>query len=128
MYRYQYTSSVVGNRQNPHSRRQPVAKRAENGVDYVVQYMNDQALRDTFHIPASFPAWSGCSGEVYSHYKVQQEASLWIWEVLKMNGIRMLKYTGDTDGVVPFTGTRRWIKKLNWKLLDEWRPWMNPTD
>lgn len=33
-------------------------------------------------------------------------------------------YSGDTDGIVPLIGSRRWMQKLNWKVLAEWRPWM----
>jgi len=37
----------------------------------------------------------------------------------------MLFYSGDTDGIVPLIGSRRWMKKLNWKVLNEWRPWFS---
>lgn len=32
-------------------------------------------------------------------------------------------YTGDTDGSVPFSGSKQWIKNLNWPLLKKYRPW-----
>jgi serine carboxypeptidase-like clade 1 len=43
---------------------------------------------------------------------------------MKDTGIRMLFYSGDTDGAVPLAGTRKWIKDLNWGVKDAWRPWM----
>jgi len=36
----------------------------------------------------------------------------------------MLFYSGDTDGAVPLAGTRKWIKKLNWPIVDKWRQWL----
>jgi serine carboxypeptidase-like clade 2 len=35
----------------------------------------------------------------------------------------MLKFSGDTDGAVPLTGTLNWIHSLNRKVLEEWRPY-----
>jgi carboxypeptidase C (cathepsin A) len=35
----------------------------------------------------------------------------------------MMFYSGDTDGAVPLAGTRKWIKELNWPIIDAWRPW-----
>lgn len=37
--------------------------------------------------------------------------------------MRILKYSGDTDGAVPTYGTKEWIKMLNWDVLEAWRPW-----
>lgn len=39
------------------------------------------------------------------------------------NEVRIMKYSGDTDGAVPTYGTRQWIKGLNWAVEEEWRPW-----
>ena len=43
-------------------------------------------------------------------YNLQDEASLWIYNVL--NGhpdIRMMFYSGDTDGAIPTYGSKMWI-------------------
>jgi len=50
------------------------------------------------------------------------EGSIWIYSLLK-GKYRILKYSGDTDGVVPTYGTRRWIKNLGWTVLEKWRAW-----
>ena len=36
---------------------------------------------------------------------------------------RILKYSGDTDGVVPTWGTIMWINELNWPVKDKWKAW-----
>jgi serine carboxypeptidase-like clade 2 len=50
------------------------------------------------------------------------EGSYWIWEDLR-GKYKMLKYSGDTDGAVPTLGTRQWIAKLGWPIIDNMRPW-----
>ena len=40
----------------------------------------------------------------------------------------MLHYSGDTDGVVPTLGTKNWIRKLAWPIVDKWRPWFADSD
>ncbi len=36
----------------------------------------------------------------------------------------MLKYSGDTDGAVPLTGTMGWIDSMNLPIISEWRPYL----
>jgi serine carboxypeptidase-like clade 2 len=37
----------------------------------------------------------------------------------------MLKYSGDSDGVVPTYGTQMWIKNsLQWPITSPWRSYM----
>lgn len=33
------------------------------------------------------------------------------------------KSSGDHDMLVPFLGTQKWIRSLNYSIIDEWRPW-----
>jgi serine carboxypeptidase-like clade 1 len=37
---------------------------------------------------------------------------------------KILFFSGDTDGAVPTYGSRRWIKKLNPTVIEQWRPWI----
>lgn len=41
--------------------------------------------------------------------------------------IRILFYSGDTDGAVPTYGTKQWIEKLGWKNTTDWMPWITNT-
>lgn len=47
---------------------------------------------------------------------------MWIYPILR-NKIRIMKYSGDTDGAVPTYGTRQWIKMLDWPVTEYWAPW-----
>ncbi|KAG6493170.1 hypothetical protein ZIOFF_048147 [Zingiber officinale] len=42
---------------------------------------------------------------------------------LLQRGYRALVYSGDHDLVIPFLGTRQWIKSLNSSIVDNWRSW-----
>jgi pimeloyl-ACP methyl ester carboxylesterase len=92
--------------------------------DPISDYVNLAELRTALHIPVEYGPWIQCGGGNTLTYHLQQEASTWIYPILKANGIRALFYSGDTDGIVPLAGSRKWFKKLNWKVLKEWRPWM----
>ena len=37
--------------------------------------------------------------------------------------MRVLIFSGDTDGVIPTAGTRQWIKSLGWTKTIKERPW-----
>jgi carboxypeptidase C (cathepsin A) len=67
--------------------------------------------------------WLDCNNYINENYRLQSEGSIWIYPILKANNIKILFYSGDTDGIVPLAGTRKWIKYLNWKTVEEWRPW-----
>lgn len=88
--------------------------------DYVSYYMNLPETRAAFNIPDSVQAYEECSSTL--QYHVQDEASYWIYPILR-NKYRLMFYSGDTDGAVTTYGSKRWIKSLNWPILESWRPW-----
>ena len=91
--------------------------------DAATDYLNILETRKALHIPDTMPAFEQCSDVVGENYHYQNEGSYWIYKILKQNGYKMMHYSGDTDGAVPFQGTRQWIKDLEWKQLQKWRPW-----
>ncbi|XP_074572555.1 serine carboxypeptidase-like 18 isoform X2 [Curcuma longa] len=42
---------------------------------------------------------------------------------LLQRGYRALVYSGDHDLMVPFSGTKQWIKALNFSIAEDWRSW-----
>lgn len=34
-------------------------------------------------------------------------------------------FSGDTDGAVPFLGTRQWVNKLGWEVKKPWTAWVH---
>jgi len=68
--------------------------------------MNKQETRDAFNIPDSVQVYEQCSSTL--DYHVQDEASLWIYPILR-NKYKLMFYSGDTDGAIPTYGTKQWI-------------------
>lgn len=89
-------------------------------------YFNDAEVKTALHLDNFTGPWNQCivkdtaaNGQPWA-YHVQPEASLWIYPILKAAGIRIMFYSGDTDGAVGLAGSRQWIKKLNWPVKKEW--------
>jgi serine carboxypeptidase-like clade 2 len=90
----------------------------------ISDYMNNETLRKSLHVDSNPNAWEQCNGYINENYREQNEASLWIYRVLKyQTDIKMLFFSGDTDGAIPTVGSRKWVQKLGWKVEEEWRPW-----
>lgn len=93
-------------------------------LDSVTPYLNRPEVRAALHIP--FPiTWSGCSNIVYSHYKKEDivASMLPVYRELVAQGLKIWIYSGDVDGVVATSGTRRWIKELNLTIETPWYAW-----
>jgi serine carboxypeptidase-like clade 2 len=91
-----------------------------NFGDPMSDYLNRADVRAALHIPLFVQAWEGCSSNPLFNYPFSREASIWIYTILRPYGYKMMHYSGDTDGVVPTLGTRRWIESLGWPITDSW--------
>ena len=95
---------------------------------FLTDYLNNETVQAALHIPAEYNmTWSMCNGAVGALYQLNATAetspSVWIYPVLKEAGIRMMFYSGDTDGAVSTYGSKLWINKLNFCLAADWRAW-----
>ena len=84
----------------------------------LLDWMNSDEVRKAMHIPDYVQAWDLCKGDI--DYTSEPQASQWIYEELR-GKIKMLHYSGDTDGAVPTVGTQNWIASLGWDTVDEWK-------
>jgi len=90
---------------------------------YLTYYLNQKSVKEALHIPPINLIWKDCTNNIT--YNWQPEASLWIYTVLKTSGsIRMMHYSGDTDGVLPTYGTKNWIESLGWDKIGNYTPWV----
>ncbi|CAE7923916.1 SCPL25, partial [Symbiodinium sp. KB8] len=92
----------------------------------VSHYLNRPEVQSAIHANTTgslhYP-WSDCSSIVhYSRFDLLTSV-LPIYRELLTSGIRMLVFSGDVDGIVPVTGTRSWLNKLDLKTNKSWRPW-----
>ena len=68
-------------------------------------------------------SWGMCSDTVGQHYNIGKKGSYYIYPTLLENKIRILIYSGDTDGAVPVNGTQKWISNLGLEVIKPWRSW-----
>lgn len=89
-------------------------------AEYLSDWMNLNETRKSLHIGDDAPGWEQCNNAVYANYKLTREGSFWIYPVLKANGIRMMFYSGETDGAIPTYATKMWIEDLKYDVVQEW--------
>lgn len=97
----------------------PWMRHVDNGIivgDVLTDYINSDAVRKALNIPADVQAFELCKGDELQ-YHPQPEASKWIYNVLRRK-IKIMFYSGDTDGALPTVGSKNWIKSLNWKRTE----------
>jgi len=85
------------------------------------RYFNDQTVRDQLHIETD-QVWELCTRRI-KYDRGLDTGSQWIYPILKEAGIRVLHYSGNTDGAVPTEGTRAWIRELNWNITSPYQPY-----
>ena len=64
------------------------------------------------------------------NYKMNSNASYWLYPILIKAGLRVWIYSGDIDANVPITGTLRWIQLMKdvngLPVVEPWREWWAP--
>jgi len=86
-------------------------------------YLNRQDVKQAMNVKMDIN-WSLCSESVQNHYTMDMEkGSYWIYPILISKKLKILIYTGDTDGAVPFNGTLAWVRNLGLKITRPWRTW-----
>lgn len=98
----------------------------DKGPDPFEDWVDSQEVLTAWHISeyASKP-FESCSNERTHNftYTNNYDDSQPIYDVMKAAGVRILKYSGDVDGVVATIGTVKWINEQNWDILEAWRPY-----
>ena len=89
----------------------------------VSDYLNRADVRTALNIPTSTQVWETCNSKTLK-YTVGTKGSIWIYPILKAANLKLLFYSGDTDGAVTTYGTRQWIKNsLKWDIKTATTPW-----
>ncbi|KAB1206299.1 Serine carboxypeptidase-like 35 [Morella rubra] len=96
--------------------------------DYVEKYFNREDVQKALHANVtklSYP-YTPCSG-VIQGWRDYSDTVLPVIQNLLNAGLRVWIYSGDTDGRVPVTSTRRSINKMRLKIKAEWRAWFHKS-
>ncbi|PSS26091.1 Serine carboxypeptidase-like [Actinidia chinensis var. chinensis] len=99
-------------------------------VYYVHKYLNLPQVQEALHANVTkLPyTWELCSNLIGT-WTDSPSTMLPIYRRLIASGLlRILLYSGDTDAVVPVSGTRYAIDALNLRVIKPWHPWSDGTD
>ncbi|CAH8271308.1 unnamed protein product [Arabidopsis lyrata] len=87
-------------------------------------WANDENVREALHVvKGSIRKWVRCASYAMP-YNMDIKSSVPYHMNNSIRGYRSLIYNGDHDMVVPFIGTKAWIRSLNYSIIDNWKPWM----
>ncbi|XP_023640933.1 putative serine carboxypeptidase-like 23 isoform X2 [Capsella rubella] len=67
--------------------------------------------------------WTTCNMVLNTNWAESDFSVLPIYKELIATGLRIWVFSGDTDSVVPVTGTRLSLSKLNLPVKTRWYPW-----
>lgn len=78
-------------------------------------------------IPTSVPPYSMCTLNDFE-YERSTTGSYWVYQnLVPLNKYKIVKYSGDSDPAVPYSGTIKWVNKLRSELklgtIRYWKPW-----
>ncbi|TVU45248.1 hypothetical protein EJB05_04727, partial [Eragrostis curvula] len=88
-------------------------------------WANDNATRAALGIKeGTLTEWIRCKEDPSRiPYTYDLPSSIQCHFNVTTSGYRALVYRGDHDLVVPFSGTRAWIRSFNFAIVDDWRAW-----
>ncbi|RYG68167.1 S10 family peptidase [archaeon] len=88
---------------------------AETAMD---AYLADPTVIDALHVKANTPGMT---------YKKTATDLRPLYAQL-ISKYQMLIYSGDTDGCVPYVGTEKWTRGLNFTVTQDWHQWFAQPD
>lgn len=91
---------------------------------YVYAYLNRPEVQKALHANVTNMSydWEPCS-DVIKHWQDSPSTMLPLLKEFMANGLRVWIFSGDTDGRVPVTSTKKSIKKLKLPIKTQWHPW-----
>ncbi|KAK7283555.1 hypothetical protein RIF29_13142 [Crotalaria pallida] len=88
-------------------------------------YFNLPEVQKALHVdPAHKPAkWETCSEVIFTNWKDSARSVLDIYHELIPLGLRIWKFSGNTDALIPVAAVRHSILALKLPTVSPWRPW-----
>jgi serine carboxypeptidase-like clade 2 len=91
-------------------------------------YMNRADVQKAMHVGTPM-TWAGCSSEVNYNGNDTVRSVLYIYEeAIAKTDLKILVYSGDNDAIVPYTGTRRWLRALNRPIVNPLHQWYSNSN
>ncbi|PKA50422.1 Serine carboxypeptidase-like 18 [Apostasia shenzhenica] len=85
-------------------------------------WANNVATKNALHVKkGTVDEWQRCKHDLA--FAKDLRSSMQYHTNLTTRGYRALVYSGDHDMIVPFVGTKWWIRSLNFSVIGQWRSW-----
>eukprot|EP01100_Stratorugosa_tubuloviscum_P010959 TRINITY_DN47_c1_g1_i1.p1 TRINITY_DN47_c1_g1~~TRINITY_DN47_c1_g1_i1.p1 ORF type:complete len:451 (+),score=180.14 TRINITY_DN47_c1_g1_i1:106-1458(+) len=84
-----------------------------------ITYLNRKDVKQAIHVNVD-THWVECSSTI--NYQITTNTTVPIYQEL-MSEYRLHFFSGDSDAVVPFIGSQRWMNSLNLPLVEDCRGW-----
>ncbi|EQC32660.1 hypothetical protein SDRG_09636 [Saprolegnia diclina VS20] len=93
---------------------------------YMTAYLNQASVQAAIHADSTQALdWANCNADVNAAYD-RTPSALPAYEEILSAGLKALVYSGDTDAVVNFMGTQRWLAALQLPIEAKWHAWFGP--
>jgi len=93
----------------------------------VTNYLNTISVQDAIHVNTDLRyQWTICSDIV--QYSKNTFSVIDIYQSLIKANKKILVYSGDVDGAVPYVGTEAWINSMHLEVNSLWQEWFIPAD
>ncbi|KAL3348418.1 hypothetical protein AABB24_021866 [Solanum stoloniferum] len=92
---------------------------------YTIAYMNRPDVQKALHANVTnikYSTWQPCS-DVLTNWTDSASTIIPLLKEFMANDIRVWIFSGDTDGRVPVTSTKKSIKIMNYPIKTPWHPW-----
>ena len=100
----------------------PCSSAKKSGAE---EYYNRSEVKKAFHVDENI-YWKQCNSDLLKGaYTISDKGSYYLYPKLISSKLKIWIFSGDTDIVVPFNSTSKWIKKLNLPILSNWSSWGN---
>lgn len=87
----------------------------------LTSYFNKPDVKKAFHVDDI--EFKNCNNDILRKYTYSDIGSFFLYPKLINRNLRIMIFSGDSDLVVPYTGTLNWINKLNLPISSPWRYW-----
>eukprot|EP01051_Picozoa_sp_SAG22_P019209 SAG22_NODE_3475_length_1689_cov_1.808805_1_plen_326_part_10 len=87
-------------------------------------YLNQPDVRQALHVCSAADCGAFGPGTTWTapyNRTVYNEGEL--YKEFVDRGLRVMIYSGDTDGCIPYSGTEEWVEALKLPTVESWRPW-----
>jgi len=89
----------------------------------LTDYLNRDDVKTAIHQPKDI-YWQPCNDNIQKNYIHSVNGSIIeLSEIIHNGEIRVLIYSGDTDMLVPFGSTEKYLGKLALQVTSTWRKW-----